>query len=104
MDSLNLALPGGATAIMPGRALANTAALHLCVRPEALILTESAGPNTLAATVEATTYRGASRELRLRLADGTAIRATMPAEAPIAPLGSRLRLAWNPVRAVLLDR
>ncbi len=103
-DTLSLALPGGATAIMPVRPIAPAGLLHLALRPESLTLTIGTGPNTLAATVEGATYRGATRDLRLRLPDGTPLRANLSPDAPIPPEGSALRLTWNPSRAILLDR
>ena len=103
-DTLSITLPGGATATMLARPIAPAATLHLSLRPEALTATIGTGPNTIAGIVESTTYRGATRELRLRLSDGTPLRASLPPDAAIPPQGSTLRLAWNPSRAVLLDQ
>ncbi len=74
--------------------------LALGLRPENLLPAVGDGPNILEGTVEACQYRGATRDVQLRLADGSILRVSGPARSD--PPGETLRVTFLPDAVMLL--
>ncbi len=90
---------GGVLRLASGEAVGQGAAtgpVTLAVRPEALRLAAPSGEGTIAATVVGATYLGTDSEVRLRLGDGTAVTARVPASEPIPEAGRPVGLRLAP--------
>ncbi len=90
------AVVGGPSEHAPG------SKVTLGLRPELLWRAGDTGTNTLTASVTGLAYAGATVEIALQLADGTALRMVQAASLARPEPGETIHVGWNPATALVL--
>jgi putrescine transport system ATP-binding protein len=92
---------GPIRATAPAAALAPGAPVIVALRPERITLAAGAGEG-LSGTVVEVTFLGDRIRRQVRMEDGSSMRTTLPAGGPDWPVGSPVRLGFQPEAAVIL--
>lgn len=104
--------PGPVVAIDPGRLPSGATRVRVGVRPEKIRISntgddQSGPPNSVAATVEDSTYTGVATTYVCRLDDGTRVVAyvqNVGSSADVVRPGSRSTLSWAPEHTFAVER
>ena len=84
--------------------IGSDAAVHCCIRPESLHITDSPAPddNVISATLASREYLGSHEQYFLALADGTHLKAVRIGRGPELAEGATVRLVCSPADVIVL--